>query len=245
MSVVDQRVWAEAGRVRRLLARVLLVLGGTVAVTAIGWLLSTASAGADELPTVPVGPSAVLSAVVPVVSAAVTTPTLPTVPTPALPTPPADLGQVTQQVHTAVAGVGTRVEPATDLVPVTAAGPAGSLPTVTRGPVRQRVSEVQSPRPVALSGQRRHAVAAYGNQRAGGQETSPARSGHHLPLLPPLQPAGTSDTSVHDAGGSAGGAGSAQVPFVTILGAVPGTVGMPAVPRLPVAPGHQPGTSPD
>jgi hypothetical protein len=46
----------EAGRVRRLLARTLLVLGGAVTATVVGWLLCSGSASADVLPGVPVVP---------------------------------------------------------------------------------------------------------------------------------------------------------------------------------------------
>ncbi|MEU4739029.1 hypothetical protein AB0G02_01015 [Actinosynnema sp. NPDC023658] len=47
MSRVDQRVGTGASRVRRLLSRALLVVGGTVAGTAAAWALSTSAASAQ------------------------------------------------------------------------------------------------------------------------------------------------------------------------------------------------------
>ncbi|MEU4442657.1 hypothetical protein AB0K14_00795 [Actinosynnema sp. NPDC050801] len=47
MSCVDQRVGTGASRVRRLLSRALLVVGGTLAGTAAAWALSTAAASAQ------------------------------------------------------------------------------------------------------------------------------------------------------------------------------------------------------
>jgi len=44
------RARTDRGRVSRLVTRTLLVLGGTVAATAIGWLISSATASADTLP---------------------------------------------------------------------------------------------------------------------------------------------------------------------------------------------------
>lgn len=51
MSAVDQRTGMGARRVRRLLTRALLVVGGTVACTATAWALSTATASADSSDT--------------------------------------------------------------------------------------------------------------------------------------------------------------------------------------------------
>jgi len=44
------RARTDRGRVSRLVTRTLLVLGGTVAATAVGWLISSATASADTLP---------------------------------------------------------------------------------------------------------------------------------------------------------------------------------------------------
>jgi hypothetical protein len=48
MSRVDQRVGTGAGRVRRLLSRALLVVGGTLAGSAAAWALAAAPASAQE-----------------------------------------------------------------------------------------------------------------------------------------------------------------------------------------------------
>ena len=252
MSVVDRSGWVRAGRVRRLLVRVLLVLGGAVFATGIGWLLSTASASADVLPTVPVPPlSSVTDAIsAPAVPAA---PALPsTLPTPALPSGPADLGQVAQQVHLAVSGVGDRVTPVTApaaglaplVVPVST--PVSRPLTVTAPRSTPSIAVPQAaPRP-AIVVAHRHSATPGALRPAGGTDTAPAgNQQHRLPALPPLQPAGSSDANVHGSGGPTGGAGGTQLPFVTLPGAAPHAVGTPMTPRLPVAPGQQPGTSPD
>ena len=240
MSAVDQSGWVRAGRVRRLLVRVLLVVGGALVVTGIGWLVSSASASADVLPVTP-------SAVVSSVTDAITAPTLPTptLPTPALPSAPADLGQVAQQVHLAVAGASAPVTaPAADLVSLvdTVSGPVDHPLAVTT-PVAVPTAIVPAVRSVTVVAHR-HLVASDTRPRAGGSTPAsvPAR---HLPVLPPLQPAGSSDANAHGSGGPAGGTGGTQSPFVTLFGAAPHAVGLPITPRLPVAPGHQPGTSPD
>jgi hypothetical protein len=89
-----------------------------------------------------------------------------------------------------------------------------------------------------------HQHVAGGVQRSGNRaaKSVPGTPAHPLP---PVQPVGSSDTSAHGSGGPAGGAGGAQLPFVQLPGAAPNAVGTPNSPRLPVAPGHQPGTSPD
>jgi hypothetical protein len=70
--------------------------------------------------------------------------------------------------------------------------------------------------------------------------------GHHTPQLPPLQPAGSSsDSSAHGLGGLASGPGSTLVPFTHVLGDGLNLAGPPSTPRPGVAPGQQPGTSPD
>lgn len=262
MPVVDRSGRRGVIGARRLLARVLLVLGGVLVVTGIGWLLGTASADAAELPGVPVPPSsAVLSSVTdaigtPALPAALPTPdtTTTTLASPALPSTPADLGQVTQQVHIAVSGVGARVPPvaapAASLAPLSVLGTvpaarplAAAAPVVAAPAVITDSSTVA--KPVSVVAHRRSVAAhtGYGIGRAGTRSASgPA---HRLPALPPLQPAGSSDAGAHGSGTVAGGAGGPQFPLVTPFGAAPRTVGRPSASRLPVAPGQQPGTSPD
>jgi hypothetical protein len=235
-----------------LLVRVLLVLAGAVVTTGIGWLLSTASASADVLPTVPVPPlSSVTDAIV--VPAVPTAPALPsTLSAPALPSSPADLDQVTQQVHLAVSGVGDRVPPATapvaGIVPLAGVVSTPDLRPLTATAPKSTPSIVVPPVPVrpAIVVVHRHSVTPETVRPTGGTGMAPAdNQRRRLPVLPPLQPAGSSDANVHGSGGSTGGAGGTQLPFVTLLGAAPHSIGMPMTPRLPVAPGQQPGTSPD
>ncbi len=246
--MADQCVWVEAGRMRRSLTRALLVLGGAAVATVLGWLLGSASASAAELPSVPVVPSAVVSSVLPTVTlpaillAAPTLPATPALPTPKLPSAPPDLGQVAQQVHLAVAGddrVVPAVLPVAVLVPSTPVSPVRTPALATADPVAQ---SAVSPFVLPLHQHRQNAV--VGGQRAGGH---PATSAPRVPAhpLPPLQPASPSDAGAHGSGGPAGGPGSAYLPFVHVLGAAPNAVGTSNTPRLPVAPGHQPGTSPD
>jgi hypothetical protein len=184
-------------------------------------------------------PAVTVPAILPATPALPATPTLPT---PKLPSAPPDLGQVAQQVHLAVAGddrVVPAVLPVAVLVPSALVSPvsapaAATANPVAQGTVNQFVVPLRQHRPAA----------AGGEQRSGGH---PATSAPRVPAhpLPPLQPASSSDAGAHGSGGPAGGSGSAYLPFVNVLGAAPNAVGTSNSPRLPVAPGHQPGTSPD
>lgn len=256
--MADQCVGVEAGRVRRSLTRALLVLGGSVVATVLGWLLSSASASAAELPSLPVVPSPVVSssvvssvvpavsvpAILPVAPALTTTPALPTpkLPTPGLPSAPPDLSQVAQQVHLAVAGddrVVPSVLPVTVLVPSAPASPLSATAVAVADPVRQ-IAMSQFVRPLS---QHRHAT---GDERRSSGSTATSVPGVPSHPLPPSQPPSSSDAGAHGPSGPAGGSGGAQLPFVHLLGAAPNAVGTPnpSVAR-PMAPGHQPGTSPD
>lgn len=238
MSVVDQRVGLAAGRVRRLLVRVLLVLGGVCVATVLGWLLSAGSASAAPLPGVPRVPSAVSAAV-----DHVSTSDLVAIVRPVLPT--ASLDGVTKQVHVAVGGVGDRVPPT---VPVTV--PEPPAPTTT-GHAASHVTPAAHPvRPVhpvhrhaAPPAHHRHTTGTAPVQRPGAHHTvpTPAHRGH----VPPLPPVSSSDSGAHGGGGVAGGAGGAPVPFQHVLGTGRHLAGTPSTPRPAVAPGQQPGTSPD
>lgn len=240
MSVVDQRVGLAAGRVRRLLVRVLLVLGGVCVATVLGWLLSAGSASAAPLPGVPQVPSAVSAAVDHVSTSDLVAAVRPVLPT-------ASLDGVTKQVHVAVSGVRDRVPPA---VPVTVdEHPATPAPTMT-GRAASHVTPAAHPvrpvRPVhrhVAPGRHRHATGTAPVQRPGAHHTVPAPA--HRGDVPPLPPVSSSDSGAHSGGGVAGGAGGAPVPFQHLLGAGPHLAGTPSTPRPAVAPGQQPGTSPD
>jgi hypothetical protein len=168
-------------------------------------------------------------------------PATPPLPTPKLPATPPDLNQVAQQVHLAVAGddhVVPSVLPVAVLVPSAPASPVSAVATAASSPVQQ-LAVSQFVRPLS---QHRHSVG--GVQRSGSRAATsvPGTPAHPLP---PVQPVGSSDTSAHGSGGPAGGPGGAQLPFVHLPCVAPNSVGTPTSPRLPVAPGHQPGTSPD
>lgn len=252
MSFVDHRVGLVAGRVRLLLARALVVLGGVFAITAVGWLLSAGSANADTLPPVPVIPS-VVSAIAPQLST-------PDIKPPALPAAPAlPLDGVTKQVHVAVAGVGDKVDkvekvapavaPVTDPVlhqehPVTLAKPA-VVPTHRHVSTPSATASVKADTLVTdVLVQHRHVTVATPVRARHPVPPAPL-NGHHAPPLPPLQPAGSSDSSAHGAGSVAGGAGGAHLPFTHVLGGGLNLACAPSTPRIAVAPGQQPGTSPD
>ncbi|HEY0805682.1 MAG TPA: hypothetical protein VGD84_11475, partial [Pseudonocardiaceae bacterium] len=160
------------------------------------------------------------------------------------PSTQADLGQVAQQVHLAVAGASAPVTaPAADLVSLvdTASGPVDH-PLAVVAPVVVPTAVAPAVRSITVVAHRHSTVSTEQRPVGSTPASVPAR---HLPMLPPLQPAGSSDANAHGSGGPAGGAGGTQSPFVTLLGAAPHAVGLPITPRLPVAPGHQPGTSPD
>jgi hypothetical protein len=244
-------VWLAAGRVCRLLVRVLLVLGGAFAVTVLGWLLCAGSANAAELPTVPSVPSVLAgvdSTVAQVSTPDIRAPKLASSPLPDNTLPDPGLGKVTQQVHLTTIGVGDRVTPAvpraSDLVAaVVPAGHAQPAKPVTRAVTRP---VAVTPAPPTVSVPHRHVVQQQ-VRRTVPQRSAPAPSGvgPHLPALPPLQPAGSSDSNAHGAGGVAGGSGGAQSSVTHVIGGGLNLAGTPSTPRIAVAPGQQPGTSPD
>lgn len=262
MSVVDQRVGLAAGRVRRLLVRVLLVLGGVCVATVVGWLFSAGSANAASLPDVPPVPS-VLSAAADHVSTSdlVTSvhPVLSTAVPASLPTTPS-LDGVAKQVHVAVSGVRDRVTPtvppATTLVrttglasvvPATATEHVASHVTPVAPPVQRAASAgsaVARSRPAAPP-RHWHAVGTAPVQLPGAHHTVPVPTPTDRGHLPPLPPASSSDSGAHSAGGFAGGASGAQVSFPHVVGSGLHLAGVPTTPRPAVAPGQQPGTSPD
>jgi hypothetical protein len=255
VSFVDYRVGLAGGRVRRLLARVLVVLGGAFGVTAVGWLLCAGSADADSLPAVPVVPS-VVSAIAPQLSTSdITLPALPLV-------------GITDRVHDAASGVGTkvrgkvrRVEKTTKVVkvrhkvvpvavpvahhdpiaPVARAARAARAASAARVGKVVRVGKPSTVAPAVLVQHRHAAVRPPGVPRSTPAPT-PQDTGRQAPLLPP---AGPSDSSAHGAGNVAGGSGGAHLPLTHVLGHGPHLAGIPSTPRLAVAPGQQPGTSPD
>lgn len=259
VSVVDQRGRLAGGRVRRLLVRALLVVGGAFAVTLIAWCIGSASANAAVLPSVPPVPS--IPQVVAAATPQLSTPDIPA--TPALPTPTlrcSCLDGVTKQVHATVDGVGDKVKttdrvppavtPVTDLLvhhvdpeqPSTAPELSAAR-SIARAVLPVVVSAVPQVFPVP----HRHVISG---PRALHQGTPtprdlPRAPLHHTPALPPGQPAGSSDSTAHGTGGVAGGAGNAHLPGAQTIGTGPHLAGPAGTPPLAAAPGAQPGTSPD
>lgn len=249
VSVVDQQAWLAAGRVRRLLVRVLLVLGGAFAVTAIGWLLCAGTANAGELPAVPSVPSVVAgvgAAVAQVSTQDVAAPELPSTPL-----PDTGLANVTQQVHLPATAVGDRLVPAVapvvePLVPVQPK--AHRWATVVAQPMSQPAAATVPVRSVTTEPVQYKHVPGHATQQSTSHRTAatpPLRTRPHAPSLPPLQPAGSSDANAHGGGSVAGGPGGPQAPFQHVLGNGLDLAGTPSAPRLAVVPGQQPGTSPD
>jgi hypothetical protein len=230
--------------------------------TVVGWLLSAGSADAATLPDVPQVPS-VLSAATDSVSTApaVSTSDLVTSVRPVLSkavpaslpaTPPLD--GVTKQVHVAVGGVRDRVPPsvapAIALVPKT--GPASAVPATATEHVASHGTPAAPParsaapvRQPAAAPRHWHATGSAPVQLPGAHHTVPAPAPAHRGHVPSLPPAGSSDSGAHSAGGVAGGASGAQLPFQHTLGTGLHLAGPPSTPRPAVAPGQQPGTSPD
>lgn len=249
MSVVDQRAVLAAG-VRRLLVRTGLVLGGVFAVTAIAWVLSGAAAHADELPSVPPVSSLLAHA-----GQQLSTPDIKPVAgltktlDKALPDK-ATLDKTTGLDHTLdKTGLAKALPPAPAIDTVTKQV-VPDQPRATRVPapvVHHRTgvehSSVQVTRSVAI-------LPTHELSRTVLPAPMPVRPAapvghHHGPVLPPVQPVGSSDSTMHGTGGLAGGPGGASLPGTPVLGGGLHSAGTPSTPRLAVAPGLQPGTSPD
>lgn len=247
MSVVDQRAALAAG-VRRFLVRMALVVGGVFAVTAIGWLVSGTAAHADELPSVPP-----VSALLDHAGHALSTPDIKPV------------ASITKTLDKALPDKATLTK-TTGLdktVLAKALPPAPVIDTVTKQVVPDH-ARVTTSVPV-VHHEAGHATAMVTRSVAIHQQSRsvrvlpapmpmpmpvpvrPAPAGHHHdgPVLPPVQPVGSSDSTMHGTGGLAGGAGGASLPATPVLGGGLQSAGTPSTPRLAVAPGLQPGTSPD
>lgn len=113
------RARTDRGRVSRLVARILFVLGGAIVATAVGWLISSATASADTLPdlTVPGTHAAPVASTVTGVLTAVDVPTIPP--------PPA----VTGALSGAVTQLGAPVTAAGRDIPVTPLAATPAKPT--------------------------------------------------------------------------------------------------------------------
>jgi hypothetical protein len=247
-STVD-RTRTGTGRSTRLLIRVLFVLGGTVAATALGWLISSATASAATLPdlNVPGTHSAPVTGLLdeitlPAGPASTTMPKLPPSPTAA---------GVAGELRTAVSQLGSRVRavpvapltaqpptspsaPAGRSGPVSGPAPARSLPTVTT------VAPVLTGPATVVRSLSRQAAALV-----------PPAAPQPIPMMP--NPAPWSPVTVPAApGGSVGGAtGAGGLGLVDTSGTFP-VAGLDIVRVIPVTvplgrvtAGKQPGITPD
>lgn len=221
------------------MCRVLFVLGGAVAATAIGWLISSATASADTLPVPPVAP------VVDVLASA------------GVPAKPADLPiALPDTVTRTLRQIG-------DHVPVDPAVVAPALTALSPAPVSTPAPGGQS----TPAGGRTHARTLPGPAAVTARPTpsGPAvarhvarpPAGHLLPIPRPVPTAPTSPTPWPPAGVPAapsgglgstgpGGVGFADAQGTPLLprGDVVRVVPATAAPRHPSA-GRQPGSTPD
>lgn len=256
------------GRVRRLVTRALLILGGALAATAAAWLLCTATASADQLPLSPTGPAAdpvvvvggatehAAGALAPVITR--------------LPDPSAGLANagavdkvdtVTVQVRDTVTGLTPAWVPPAELIPapgdlvrsaespVTPDAPARPVTTAPdTGGVATSVAAAGLP-PVAGGAAHLQHDRVTGATTASGHPTGPARAGvrgHRLPpVLPYLPPAGSTDsTTGHGTGGVTGGPGVGVARLVRPVG-MASPLARAVHGPVQIAPGDAPGTTPD
>ncbi|HEY3608938.1 MAG TPA: hypothetical protein VGL06_15660 [Pseudonocardiaceae bacterium] len=264
MSSTVDRTRTGTGRITRLLTRVLFVLGGTVAATALGWLISSATASAASLPDLnvpgthagPVAPvTGLLDRITLPAGPVPTVPNLPAGPTsavPKLPAPPAaEMSRVAGALRTAVGQLGSRV-PAVPVTPLAARPPTSSSAPVGRSGA---ISGPAPTRPLpavtivtAVPAGSATVVRSLPRQAAG---QVPPAAPRPVPTVP--NPAPWSPVTVPAApGGSVGGAtgagglglvdtsGTFPVPGLDIVRVVPVTV-----PLGRVTTGKQPGITPD
>ncbi|TQM82005.1 hypothetical protein FHX81_4397 [Saccharothrix saharensis] len=269
MSCVDQRAGTGASRVRRLLSRALLVVGGTLAGTAAAWALSTAPASAqvpvDQVAEVAhdalspdAAPSRVETALAPVrasevgravqeLDTALRTPRVPE------PSPPR-LRQVAEDIRGAVGGVRdwlrhpASVQAPADVVvggvvtrDATETTPAATAVPVSAGtPVVHGVFAKLSR--TWLDAPRRPVVAPPGDN---GSSLPGDPSG--LPSMPfaPLGAPVHCSCGGDGSGSSSGGNGPFSVVSADHIDAAVARALFPATERNVVMPGKQPGITPD
>lgn len=251
------RARTDRGRVSRLVTRTLLVLGGTVAATVVGWLISSATASADTLPDLAVpgthaGPAPVSATVTGMLDA---------VGVPAIPPPPtvagALRGAVTQigdqvpvgrdlSVTPLAAWSATPPHPSPGPVPAAASQSGPAIGSATARPITAETTVAPIPpgpatvvRPVTHAGPVPLAVPASLAPPAPGSPVAPA------PWSPVTVPAAPVGGSVGNAPGGAGlglaeASGVLPVPGLDVVRVLPVT----ARPGQVTA-GKQPGITPD
>lgn len=220
-------------RLPRLLSRVLFVVGAAIAGTAAAWLLSTATASADELPVPPVGTGVdcVMSVGVP---AARVVPSV---------------GKVAGDLDLAVAQVGDRLPDRTVVGPAPTAPPRASATAPARTGRRSSHTAIRS-------AMRTRLVPAPATGRASSARV-PARA--HVAVTPaparPVPPRPSVPTTVPSppagSGDGAGSPGTGGITPVDATGAAPAPA-LDAVHVMPVTTptgrltlGKQPGITPD
>jgi hypothetical protein len=268
MSCVDQRVGTGASRVRRLLSRALLVVGGTLAGTAAAWALSASPASAqipvDQVAGIArdsLSPSAaespVEAALAPVRASEVgrAVQELDTaLRTPRVPESAPPLRQVAEDIRGAVGGVRDWFQPR--------ASEPEPADVVVGGAVAQRVTEttpaaaavpVSAGTPVVhgvlvklgltwLDVSRQPVAAPSGD---GGSSLPGDPSGQpSMPFAPLGAPAHCS-CGGDGSGSSGGGSGPFQVVSAHHIDPAVARALFPATERNVVMPGKQPGTTPD
>ena len=262
MSRVDQRVGTGASRVRRLLTRALLVVGGTVAGTAAAWALSTSPATAEiavdqvaevaqpaqrvvEAASAPVRASQVGEAVQEL-DAALRTPRVPE------PSPPR-LRQVAEDIRGTVTGVRGWFQPSASgqggadaVAPgvvqrVTETTPATTAVPVPAGtPVVHGVFTKLSPAWLDLSVQPVTALPGDSGPSLPGDPSG-------LPSMPfaPLGVPAHCSCGGDGSGSSSGGNSPFSVVSADHIDAAVARALFPATERNAVMPGKQPGITPD
>jgi hypothetical protein len=252
----------------RLLSRALFVLGGAVAATVIGWLLSTGTASADTLPVMPAPPSVDTTTVLHSASDALTSVAAPaTVTAPARSGVPAGslpplagadgVRNVTGALSGAVRQLGDHVPVDRTVVvaPLTALPSTAttvSTPAGRSGPAGGHTSLRTLPVPAAVT----TPPASSGPVVAQRSQVRPpagrlVRAPGHLPV-PPSAPTPWSPVSVPAApSGGVGATGLGELGFADQSGtfAVPGPDAVRVVPVTAplgqVTAGRQPGITPD
>lgn len=265
MSCVDQRVGTGAGRVRRLLSRALLVVGGTLAGTAAAWVLSATAASAqipvvdpvtgiahDSLPP-RAAEGSVEAALAPVgravhdLDTALSTPRVPE------PSPP-DLRRVAEDIRGAVGGVHDWFRrPAPEQAPVDVVVGGAVTRHVTETTPAATAVPVPAGTPVVqgvfgkfsrswLDAPRPQVVALSGD---GGTSLPGDPSG--LPSMPfaPLGAPAHCSCGGDGSGSSGGGNGPFTAVSADRIDAAVARALFPATERNTVTPGKQPGITPD
>ena len=268
------RATAGERRMPRLLSRALLVLGGATAATAAAWLLSSQTASADPLPSVPQAPAAVASPFETPLSTAVSTITDPmtdagakavdvvTVPSQhALPIPvvPADstgIDALTTGLRATVGQLGTTLPVSKDLpaqlvqhlgrTPVST--PAQPSDAIGTAPTTPRHLPMQ-PVPFAAA-QHSHLATNPGDVSGAGQgdhgvPLAPGKPGNSTPFAPLTVPAMPGGNGTSGFAGPAGlGLTSATTEHLFPQLHVVDVLA-PATAPVAVMPGKQPGVTPD